>query len=76
LANPKQVLGLPGTPPAVVKRFYEEINLALKSPDVIERLKKAYAFAEGGSPEEFTKFLNEEGARWTKLVKEANIKPE
>jgi tripartite-type tricarboxylate transporter receptor subunit TctC len=27
-------------------------------------------------PEEFTKFLNEEGARWTKLVKDAGIKPE
>jgi tripartite-type tricarboxylate transporter receptor subunit TctC len=65
-----------GTPAAIVKRFNEEINLALKSPEVIERLKKAYAFPDGGTPEEFTKFLNDEGARWTKLVKEANIKPE
>jgi tripartite-type tricarboxylate transporter receptor subunit TctC len=65
-----------GTPPTIIKRFNEEINAALKSPDVIERLKKAYAFPEGGTPEEFTKFLNDEGARWTKLVKEANIKPE
>jgi tripartite-type tricarboxylate transporter receptor subunit TctC len=65
-----------GTPPAIVRRFNEEINTALKSPDVIERLRKAYAFAEGGSPEDFTKFLSDEGARWTKLVKDANIKPE
>jgi tripartite-type tricarboxylate transporter receptor subunit TctC len=65
-----------GTPAAIVKRFNEEINIALKSPEVIERLKKAYAFPDGGTPEEFTKFLNDEGARWTKLVKEANIKPE
>lgn len=63
-----------GTPPAIVRRFNEEMNKALKSPDVIERLQKAYAFAEGGTPEEFTKHLNEEGARWTKLVKDANIK--
>ena len=63
-----------GTPPAIVKRFNEEINTALKSPDVIERLRKAYAFAEGGTPEEFSKFLNDEGTRWTKLVKDANIK--
>jgi tripartite-type tricarboxylate transporter receptor subunit TctC len=41
---------------------------------VIERLRKAYAFAEGGTPEEFSKFLNDEGTRWTKLVKDANIK--
>jgi tripartite-type tricarboxylate transporter receptor subunit TctC len=65
-----------GTPAAIVKRFNEEINIALKAPEVIERLKKAYAFPDGGTPEEFTKFLNDEGARWTKLVKEANIKPE
>lgn len=63
-----------GTPPAVVARFNQEVNLALKSPEVIERLRKAYAFAEGGTPEEFTKFLNDEGTRWTKLVKEAGIK--
>ena len=63
-----------GTPPAIVRRFNEEINSALKSPEVVERLRKAYAFAEGGSPEEFSKFLNDEGTRWTKLVKDANIK--
>jgi len=65
-----------GTPMAVVRRFNEEINSALKSPEVIERLRKSYAFAEGGSPEEFTQFLADEGARWTKLVKDANIKLE
>ena len=26
--------------------------------------------------EDFNKFLNDEGARWTKLVKDANIKPD
>lgn len=65
-----------GTPPAIVRRFNEEINKALKAPEVIDRLQKAYAFAEGGTPEEFTKFLNDEGTRWTKLVKEAGIKPD
>ena len=63
-----------GTPPAIVKRFNEEINAALKAPVVIERLRKAYAFPETGNPEDFTKFLNEEGTRWSKLVKEANLK--
>jgi tripartite-type tricarboxylate transporter receptor subunit TctC len=63
-----------GTPAAVVQRFNQEVNAALKSPEVIERLRRAYAFAEGGTPEEFTRFLAAEGARWTKLVKDANIK--
>ena len=65
-----------GTPAAVVRRFNEEINKALKAPEVIERLRRAYAFPEGGSPEEFAKFLSEEGTRWTKLVEDANIKIE
>lgn len=65
-----------GTPAAIVRRFNEELNNAVKSPDVIERLKKAYAFPESGTPEDFTKFLSDEGVRWTKLVKDANIKIE
>ena len=65
-----------GTPAGVVNRFNQEINAALKSPEVIERLRRAYAFPEGGSPEEFTRFLADEGARWSKLVKDANIKLE
>jgi tripartite-type tricarboxylate transporter receptor subunit TctC len=65
-----------GTPVAVVRRFNEELNSALKAPDVIERLRKAYAFTEGGTPEDFTKFLADEGIRWAKLVKDANIKLE
>lgn len=64
------------TPAAIVARFNQEINTALKSPDVIERMRGAYAFAEGGTPEEFTRFLADEGARWSKLIKDANIKPE
>jgi tripartite-type tricarboxylate transporter receptor subunit TctC len=65
-----------GTPPAVVARFNQEVNAALKSPEVVERLRKAYAFPETGTPEQFGKFLNDEGTRWTKLVKEAGIKPD
>ena len=65
-----------GTPQSVVNRLNQELNAALKSPEVIERMRRAYAFAEGGSPEEFTRFLADEGTRWAKLVKDANIKAE
>lgn len=63
-----------GTPAAIVRRFNEELNAAVKSPDVAERLRRAYAFPESGTPEEFAKFLGDEGARWSKLIKEANLK--
>ena len=32
--------------------------------------------AARGTPREFTRFLADEGARWAKLVKDANIKAE
>lgn len=63
-----------GAPPAVVRRFNEELNAAVKAPEVVDRLRRAYAFPASGSPEEFTKFLGDEGARWSKLIKEANLK--
>ena len=65
-----------GTPQSVVNHLNQELNAALKSPEVIERMRRAYAFAQGGSPEEFTRFLADEGTRWSKLVKDANIKAE
>lgn len=65
-----------GTASGVINRLNQEINAALKSPEVIERLRIAYAFPAGGSSDEFSRFLTDEGARWTKLVKDANIKPE
>jgi tripartite-type tricarboxylate transporter receptor subunit TctC len=58
----------------VVRRFNEEMNAAVKAPEVVDRLRKAYAFPESTTPEAFTKFLADEGARWTKLIKETNIK--
>jgi tripartite-type tricarboxylate transporter receptor subunit TctC len=63
-----------GTPAGAVRRFNEELNTAAKAPEVVDRLRRAYAFPASGSPEEFTKFLGDEGARWSKLIKEANLK--
>jgi len=63
-----------GTPAGILRRFNEELNLAVKAPEVVDRLRRAYAFPASGSPEEFTRFLSDEGARWSKLIKEANLK--
>ena len=63
-----------GTPAAAVRRFNEELNAAVKAPEVVDRLRRAYAFPASGSPEEFAKFLGEERARWSKLIKESNLK--
>ena len=57
-----------GTPAAVVRRFNEDVNHSPESTDVIQRLRKSYAFAEGGYPDDFGKFLADECARGMKSV--------
>lgn len=62
-----------GIPATIVQRINTDVNKALASADVIERLEKIYAVPAGGDPEGFNRFLHEQVARWSKLVKEAGI---
>ena len=64
------------TPPAIVQKLNREIATIVHLPEV----KKQYA-TEGGepignSPEEFSRWLKVEIAKWAKVVKAANIKVE
>jgi tripartite-type tricarboxylate transporter receptor subunit TctC len=62
-----------GTQPAAVQRLAEEIQFAMKQPQVIKR------FAEFGfqtlnmTTTEFSRFLRTESNRWGPLLKELNI---
>jgi tripartite-type tricarboxylate transporter receptor subunit TctC len=63
-----------GTPKEIVARLNTEINKALKSPDVVERLEKIGAQIFGGSAEEMETLIKVEYERWGKLVKARGIK--
>jgi tripartite-type tricarboxylate transporter receptor subunit TctC len=63
-----------GTPKDIVTRLNGEINKALQSPDVIERLERINTQILGGSPEDMDKQINSEYERWGKLVKARGIK--
>ena len=65
-----------GTPDAIVRKLSAEINRILKSPEVVARLADDGSVAHGTTPEEFAAFIQLEQARWGKVVKSANIKPE
>ena len=65
-----------GTPPEVVARLNTEINAALKAPEVLQRLKNDDWFTTAGSAADFARLLRTEEARWAKLVKDRNIRPE
>lgn len=65
-----------GTAPDIVRRLYNESVRALGAPDVRERLAKSGNEYVMSTPEEFVAFIRAEIAKWTKVVKEANLRIE
>jgi tripartite-type tricarboxylate transporter receptor subunit TctC len=70
------VLAPAGTPAAIISRLNSEINKALASPDLRERLLGAGIQPSGNTPEQFATFIRSEAVRYAKVVKDAGIKPE
>ena len=68
------VLAPAKTPPEIVKRMNEELNKALKSPEVATRLAGQGISVIGGSPEIARAFIDKQIDVWTKVVRENNIK--
>ena len=65
-----------GTPPAVVERLQREIAKALDAPDVKTKLAGLGAEPVANTPSEFSAMIKVESAKWGKIVKDANIRPE
>lgn len=64
------------TPRAVIERLHREVVAVLKEPAIAERMTAAGLEPIGDTPAEFARYLAAEAAKWGKLVKEANIRPE
>lgn len=62
------------TPRAAIDRFNAEVRKVLAMPDVRERMKGLASEPAGGTPEELGEFVREELARFSKLIKDNNIK--
>jgi tripartite-type tricarboxylate transporter receptor subunit TctC len=62
------------TPQAMVQRIHEEIAKALKDPGVAEKLGAQGMDVLGGGPADLDKFLRGEITRWSKVVKDNNIR--
>jgi len=54
----------------------EASNQIVRSREVSERLMNSGAEPAGGTPEEWTAFLRNEIAKWTKIAKTAGMKAE
>ncbi len=65
----------PKTPPAIVAKLNAAIVDILKMPDVQDRLKKLNATPEAMTPAKAAAFVKADMARWSGVIKAANIKP-
>jgi tripartite-type tricarboxylate transporter receptor subunit TctC len=63
-----------GTPPAVIARLNGAMNKALATAAVRDSLAKIGTDVGGGTPEEFGALVRSETARWSKVIKDADIK--
>lgn len=64
------------TPPEIIKRMNEEVNKALKNPEVAKKLDAQGIDVVGGSPEVARAFIDKQIDIWAKVVKDNNIKPD
>ena len=62
-----------GTPKEIIAKLNKALNDSLKEEAVRERLIKAGVTVQGGTPEEFGKFMADELARWNKVREAAGI---
>jgi len=65
-----------GTPKDVIAKLNAEVDKALASPDVREKLATAGIEPGGGTPAAFGAFIQSEMARWARVAKDAGIQPE
>jgi tripartite-type tricarboxylate transporter receptor subunit TctC len=65
------------TPPAVLRKIYEATLAAMQQPSVRASLARdGTEVSVSSSPEDFSRFLEDDGKFWVKLVKSANVKVE
>ena len=65
-----------GMPRDVVERLAREVNLMVNHPDVAKRLTEQGFETIGSSPQAFSRYIAQEMAKYTKIVRQANITPE
>ena len=62
------------TPKAIIDRLALEAAKAAKSPSVAERFAADDAEAIGSTPAEYAAYIKKEQARWSKVVRAANVR--
>jgi tripartite-type tricarboxylate transporter receptor subunit TctC len=64
----------PGTPRPIIDRLNKELRAALASDDVKKRLTNDGTEPTPSSPEEYAAFIDQDEAKWSKIVKASGAK--
>jgi tripartite-type tricarboxylate transporter receptor subunit TctC len=70
------ILAPPDTPPAIVQKLRDEVAKAVAPKDVVDTLAQQGMEPRGTPTVEWTKYLQSEMAFYSKLIKDAGIKPD
>ncbi len=70
------VMAPKGTPPAAVAKLNAEIAKIVGRPDVKAEWAKQGAVAMAMPPDEFTRYLNDDIAKWERIVKISGARPD
>jgi len=62
------------TPPALIRLINRYTAAIVRQPEIMKQLAAEGGEAVGNTPEEFARWLKAEIAKWTKVVKDANIR--
>jgi tripartite-type tricarboxylate transporter receptor subunit TctC len=65
-----------GTPREIVDKLNAATQKVIMQAALKEKLAGIGADAVGGSPEQFAGYIREDLSKWTRIVKEANVKVE
>jgi tripartite-type tricarboxylate transporter receptor subunit TctC len=65
-----------GTPPPIAERLAAELRKAIHHPQSLEQFAAQGIEPETDSPAEFRRFVNDEIAKWAKVIKAAGVRAE
>lgn len=64
------------TPPTIIRKLSSEVAEIVRMPEVIAALEALGATPVGNTPEELAKIIENDTARWARVIKEAGITPQ
>ena len=65
-----------GTPPAIVNRLNAEVAKIVSRPEVRDEWAKQGATPIIRNPDDFAKYMNDDIAKWARIVKISGAKPD